>query len=574
MLRPFSLIALILAVASLVPACADDASDSPGAVSSAGGGAGSGGGGTGGNGGGGSGGSGFPQKDWAAEADKLLQGPDAYRHSVFYEVFVRSYQDTNGDGLGDLQGLTSRLDYLKELGVDGLWLMPIMPTPFHDSGYDVADYTAINPDYGTMADFDQLLAEAKKRNIRVVIDLVLNHTSNEHAWFQESRSSKDNPKASWYVWSDTPSDPNIGCGLLQSTFGTSAWELDPVRNQYYYHRFYKEQPDLDYRNPEVVQATLDAARFWLDKGVDGFRCDVIALLVETKDACQLVPETVAYIQKLRALLDEYPDRMMVAEPTNFETSADYFGNGKDMFHMTFNFSFGYFWGQAMGAYSDTLVRDSFDRAQKQYPAGAQDALVIGSHDVVRAYSSAKGQEWRYRRAAEIQLTMRGTPFVYYGEELGLRPTKDKVVDFRDSARAPMPWTSGGTHGFTTGTPWIDFGADSDLTSVEVEAADKDSMLSFYKGLLALRRGHAVWGTGELKLLDPGTDKLLVYVRENEDEAYAVVVSFDEEPHTGTVSGAAFPSAGERVWGDAKLTVEGDSAVFDVPASGSGIFRLR
>jgi alpha-glucosidase len=188
-----------------------------------------------------------------------------------YEVNVRSLQESNGDGIGDLQGLVSRLDVLRELGVDALWLMPITTTPFKDSGYDVADYQDVDPDYGSLADFDALVAAAHARGMRVMVDLVLNHTSDQHSWFVESRSSTTNSKASWYVWSDTEGDPNIGCGPASPTFGTSAWTFEPNRNQYYFHRFYPEQPDLNYRNPEVVEATLGAARFWLERGADGFR---------------------------------------------------------------------------------------------------------------------------------------------------------------------------------------------------------------------------------------------------------------------------------------------------------------
>jgi glycosidase len=234
----------------------------------------------------------YPEKDRAAEAARLLAGPEWYRQAVFYEVYVRSFQDSDGDGSGDLPGLVSRLDDLRALGVDALWLMPIMPSPFADSGYDVSDYQGIDPDYGTMADFDALLSAAHARGMRVLVDLVVNHTSVAHPWFQESRQSRTNARADWYVWSDTPGRPDVPCGPMP-TFGTSAWTLDPVRGQYYFHRFYPAQPDLDYWNPDVVAATLDVARFWLDRGVDGFRCDAIGLLYESAAGCDMLPETVA-----------------------------------------------------------------------------------------------------------------------------------------------------------------------------------------------------------------------------------------------------------------------------------------
>jgi alpha-glucosidase len=516
----------------------------------------------------------FPEKDWTAEADSLLSGPDWYRHAVFYEVYVRSFQDSNGDGLGDLAGLASRLDYLKSLGVDAIWLMPIMPTAFKDSGYDVADYQAINPDYGTMADFDALLAQAHARKIRVILDWVLNHTSDQHPWFQASRQDKTNPKADWYVWSDTPSDPNVPCGTDNPSFGTSAWDLDPVRGQYYFHRFYPTQPDLNYRNADVVQATLDAARFWLDKGVDGFRCDAIALLYESAASCFLADETKAYIRQLRALLDEYPDRAMVAEPSNLGDSSEYFGNGSDMFHMAFHFGYGYFWGQQFGSHSSQGTFATFRTSLDGYPPGAQDALVIGSHDVARAYSAAQGDETRQRRAALIQLAMKGTPFIYYGEELGLRPGKDKVVDFRDAARTPMLWDDTPGHGFSDAAPWLAFGADADTTNLTAEQGDPGSMYSFYVNALALRRGRAVWGSGDAQLLDAGTNALFAALRRDDFMAYVVAVNMTDESASGSFAAPAGVTGVKRVLGQGSLRFEGSSGKLSLPGKAGAIFRVR
>lgn len=516
----------------------------------------------------------FTEPDPQAEASRLLSGPDWYRHAVFYEVYVRSFQDSDGDGIGDFKGLTSRLDYLKGLGVDALWLMPIMPTPFKDSGYDVADYQGINPEYGTMADFEAFLAEARKRQIRVVIDLVLNHTSDQHAWFQESRASKDNPKADWYVWSDTPDRPDIPCGTQQPTFGSSAWQLDPARNQYFFHRFYPEQPDLNYRNPAVVEATLDAARFWLDKGVDGFRCDVIALLYESEKGCDLIDETRDYIRKLRALVDGYPGRVLVAESTDFADASAYFGAGSDMFHMAFNFAYGYFWQIPFGSGDAAPIYESFSRVLANYPPGSQDALVIGSHDVSRAFASAQKKPWRARRAAEIQLLMRGTPFIYYGEELGLIPTNQTKVDLRDAARAPMPWSKGPGQGFTTGSPWLAFGPEADASSVEAQQSDPASQLSFYKGLLALRRGREVWGTGAARLLKTDNKHVFAFARESKDHAFLVAVNLTEDPQQAVVAGEALPSAGKLAWGDGAVAAEAGGARISLPAEGSVVWRVR
>lgn len=518
----------------------------------------------------------FPEKDREAEAARLVSGPEWYRHALFYEVFVRSFQDSDGDGIGDLPGLTSRLDYLRDdLHVDALWLMPITPTAFKDSGYDVSDYVDVNPDYGTLDDFDTFLKAAHDRDIRVLMDLVLNHTSDQHAWFQESRSSRDNPKADWYVWSDTPGSPDNGCGPHSAVFGDSAWTYDETRGQYYFHRFYPEQPDLNYRNPEVVAATLEVAKFWLDRGVDGFRCDVVALLYESADACDLLPETVAYIQQLRELLDSYDERVMVAESTDFDTTAPYFGDGSDMFHIAFNFGYGYFWGLHFSGSSASAIKDGFARSQTGNPPGSQEGLVIGSHDVSRAYQVAAGKESRHRRAALIQFTMPGSPFVYYGEELGLRPGKDRVVDLRDSARTPMLWGSGPGYGFTEGEPWLDFGADADSTNLEAQRSDPESMYAYYQRLIELRRGREAFGTGELKLLDTDSPSLLVYLRSSTDEAYLVTVNMHEDEAKSTViRGEDFPANVPLMLGKASLSGSEESLKLTVPAAGSAVFRVR
>lgn len=512
-----------------------------------------------------------PSAEQQASAAKLLTGPDWYRHAVFYEVYVRSFTDTNGDGIGDFDGLTSRLDYLKDLGIDAIWLMPMMPTPFKDSGYDIADYRAINPEYGTMASFDAFLAAAHQRKIRVMVDLVLNHTASTHPWFQDSRTSKTATKADWYVWSDTPSRADVGCGTYGPQFGTEAWTFEPARNQYYFHRFYPEQPDLNYRNPEVVAETLDTTKFWLDKGVDGFRCDVIGLLFESATGCEMIPETIDYIKKLRALLDQYPDRAMVAE-ASLGGATKYFGSGKDMFHLAFNFPFGYFWGVALLGQNRKIIDDAFATAISTYPAGAQDALVIGSHDVSRAFTKAGGKPWRQRRVAEISMLARGTPFVYYGEELGLHDGTGVKVDGRDSARAPMPWTKATGHGFSTATPWLPFAEAADETNVESEDAAPDSMLNFYRALLAFRRGHAVWGTGEMQILDVDDPSLFAFVRKNGDEAFLVLENLSEDPHSG-VAATSLQKIGALAWGAGEASLTGGSLRVKLAGTESAVFAV-
>jgi maltose alpha-D-glucosyltransferase / alpha-amylase len=515
----------------------------------------------------------FPERDWETNAKELLDGPEWYRHAVFYEVYVRSLSDSDGDGIGDIPGLVSRLDELKALGVDALWLMPIMPTPFFDSGYDVADYEAINPDYGTIADFDALLDEAHARDMRVVIDLVLNHTSIDHEWFQESRSDAMGEYGDYYIWSDTPSHPDVGCGVHMPIFGDSAWAFDETRQQYYFHRFYPEQPDLNYRNPAVVEATLDVARFWLDRGVDGFRCDVVSLLYESADDCGFLDETKDYIRQLRAIVDEYDGAVMVAEPTDFAETAPYYGNGSDMFHMTFNFAYGYLWSFHFGSGS-AAIEESF-AGDADHPAGAQPALVVGSHDVQRAYSAGFGDDSLPRRAALVQLTMPGTPFIYYGEEIALRSGTETVVDSRDSARTPLPWTAAAPgHDFTTGTPWLAFAPEAELTNVESQMADPASTYAWYRQMLTLRRGHEVWGVGEQRFLAADNPAVLAYVRDDGDLLYLVVVNLTVDPQTATLAGSSLPSDGQLVLGDAQLTRAGADATVSLPASGSAVFRLR
>lgn len=515
-----------------------------------------------------------PSAERAAAAERLLTGPDWYRHAVFYEVNVRSFQDSDGDGIGDLPGLTSRLDYLRDLGIDALWLMPIFPTAFKDSGYDIADYRTIDPAYGGSAAFDALIAAAHARKMRVFMDLVLNHTSDKHAWFEESRSSKTNPKADWYLWSDTPSRADLGtCGPDIPRFGTG-WSKDEARGQYFFHRYYAEQPDLNYRNPEVVKETLEIARFWLDRGTDGFRCDVIGKLFESAAGCDLIPETVDYIQKLRAVMNEKSDRVMVAEPSQLDDSAPYYGDGSNMFHMTFDFGFGYFWQLAFGARDKTLV-DKAIQASLKYPNGAQPAQVIGSHDVPRAWQYTAGEPWRARNAALLSMTLRGTPFVYNGEELGMRPGTQIVVDDRDLHRTPIPWTAAAAgHGFTTGAPWLAFGAAAEETAVDVEDKDPASMLTYYRQMLAFRRGHAVWGTGEVRLVALDVAAVVAFVREDAEESYLVVVNLDGEPQDASASDLLGGTSATLVFGEGSLDVSGGKTRVLLPATAAAIFKLR
>ncbi|HZW03594.1 MAG TPA: alpha-glucosidase, partial [Anaerolineaceae bacterium] len=357
-----------------------------------------------------------------------------WRDGIIYQIYPRSFADSNADGIGDLNGITARLDYLQDLGIDAIWLSPINPSPDVDFGYDVADYLDIDPKFGTMADFDRLLAEAHGREIRIVLDLVLNHTSDRHPWFQQARSGRDNPYRDWYIWSD-PAPGGSPPNNWASRFGGSGWELDPATGQYYFHMFYKEQPDLNFRNPAVRQAVLDVFRFWLEKGVDGFRLDVFNVYYKDADfrpnpaRIGLIgwdrqfhrydydqPEMLPMLADIRALLDSYPERYAVGETFEASPAQAAAYTGADRLHATFNFRFtGCPWQprcflKAVQDWESALSVDDWPN------------YVLNNHDVPRSATrfGAGENDERLKVAATMLLTLRGTPFLYYGEEIGMR----------------------------------------------------------------------------------------------------------------------------------------------------------
>ncbi|HJW82734.1 MAG TPA: alpha-amylase family glycosyl hydrolase, partial [Anaerolineae bacterium] len=357
-----------------------------------------------------------------------------WRDGVIYQIYPRSFADSNGDGIGDLGGITSRLDYLRDLGVDAVWLSPVYPSPMKDFGYDVSDYTDIDPVFGTLADFDDLLREAHTRGIRIIMDMVMNHTSDEHPWFVESRSSRDSPKRDWYIWRDAKPEggpPNN----WTSVFGGGAWEFDAGAGQYYLHLFDPGQPDLNWRNSGVKQAMFDACRFWLDRGVDGFRLDVAHMPFKHPDLPdnppkfglrdydrqrhfyhQNLPETHAMWKGFRRLLDEYPQRMAVGE-VELDGAEAYYGNGGDELHLAFNF------GLLRLPWNARAIQRVIADWEARLPGGAWPCWVLSNHDVKRHISrwgSGALAEARAKLAAAMLLTLRGTPFMYYGEEIGLR----------------------------------------------------------------------------------------------------------------------------------------------------------
>jgi alpha-glucosidase len=487
----------------------------------------------------------------------MTAGQEWWRTGVIYQVYPRSFQDTDGDGVGDLKGIEQRLDYLVWLGVDAVWISPFYPSPMKDFGYDVADYTGVDPLFGTMADFDRLLASAHGRGLKVLIDFVPNHTSDQHPWFAQSRSGRENPKRDWYVWRD----PAPGGGAPNnwlSVFGGPAWTLDGASGQYYLHSFLPEQPDLNWRNPDVETAVLAAMGFWLDRGVDGFRLDVLWYLV--KDAAFTDnppnpafdpatspphtildpvwssdrPETMDVIRRMRAMLDAYPgERVMVAETyLPVRRLVAYYGEHLDGAQLPFNFKLLQTPWDAVAI--DALVR----RYEAALPPGAQPNWVLGNHDNPRVASRVGPAQ--ARAAAVLLLTLRGTPTLYYGDELGMADAEilaDRLRDpraasqpghGRDPQRTPMRWTPDAKAGFTEGEPWLPLGAEVERVNVETEREDPGSMLCLYRRLLALRRAEPALHAGGFEALGAQGD-VLAYARMWEDRRLVVAINFSDQP---------------------------------------------
>jgi len=479
-----------------------------------------------------------------------------WRDGVIYQIYPRSFADSNGDGIGDLNGITAHLDYLRELGIDALWLSPINPSPDVDFGYDVSDYNAIDPKFGSMQDFERLVAQADQRGMRIVMDLVLNHTSDQHEWFRQSRSSRDNPYRDWYMWHD-PDEHGRPPNNWLSVFGGKGWEWDEGTQAYYYHMFYKEQPDLNWRNPEVRAAMLDVFRFWADKGVKGFRLDVFN--VYFKDARLRSnpfgglarrpfdsqkhlydydqPELFGALADIRRVLDEYDQTYAVGE-TFFSTPEKAAGYcGDDLLHATFNFDLlESRWNP--GRYA-RLIQSQY----KTLGANKWPTQVLNNHDTVRSatrFGQGEDDE-RLKVAAALLLTLRGTPFLYYGEEIGMRDIRLKrsqILDpigkrywpffvGRDGCRAPMQWDSGDNAGFGGGRPWLPLNPDFPQRNVAAQSTDTNSLLNFYKRLLVLRHESSALTRGDFKLLTNMPRDVLGYLRIAENEHMLVLLNFGD-----------------------------------------------
>jgi alpha-glucosidase len=484
--------------------------------------------------------------------------PCWWQRGVVYQVYPRSFQDSNGDGVGDLRGLISRLDYLKWLGVSAVWLSPIYPSPMADFGYDVADYTAIEPAFGTLRDFDVLVRELHYRKLQLILDFVPNHTSNQHPWFVESRRSRANAKRDWYVWRDPTAAGGAPNNWL-SEFGGSAWTLDPETEQYYYHAYLPQQPDLNWRNPEVEQAMHDVLRFWLDRGVDGFRVDAIHMLVEDESlednpanplwkpgmspARRLErvhtadqPETHRFIARLRQVVNEYDERVLIGEAwLPLDRLMRYYGEALAGFHLPFNFHLiGTPWQPRAIA---QLIREY----EGALPEGGWPNWVLGNHDKSRVATRLGGLP-EARLAAMLLLTLRGTPTLYNGEEIGMHDvpiSQDRVRDpwekrvpglglGRDPCRTPFQWSSEPQAGFTRGDPWLPLADDFAKCNVEAQIKDPASMLSFYHALLRLRRAEPALAVGRYRELNV-TDQSLVFERSTPERLLIVALNFGDAP---------------------------------------------
>ncbi|MDB5232155.1 MAG: alpha-amylase [Chitinophagaceae bacterium] len=481
-----------------------------------------------------------------------------WQEGVIYQVYPRSFQDSNNDGIGDLKGIAHRLDYLEWLGITALWLSPVYSSPMADFGYDISDYQDIHPLFGTLEDFDVLLKEVHNRGMKLILDLVPNHTSDQHPWFLESKSSKNNPKRDWYIWHDARPGGSVPNNWL-SVFGGSAWEWDETTGQYYYHAFLKEQPDLNWRNPEVQKAMLDVMRFWLAKGVDGFRVDVMWHMIKDEQLRdnpqnpsyeqhmatyeQLLPfystdqpEVHEIVRKMRDVLDSYDERMMIGEIyLPLHKLVAYYGIDNKGAHLPFNF-------QLLALPWDARqIAAAVDQYEGALPAGGWPNWVLGNHDQPRI-TSRVGLE-QARVAAMLLLTLRGTPTVYYGDEIGMRDVPipfEEVQDpqglnmpdknlSRDPSRTPMQWDNGNYAGFSVSKPWLRLAKNYARENVAVQKNDAYSMLSLYKRLIELRQKEPALMTGDYKPVY-SDHHVMSYLRESAtSDNFLIVLNLSHRP---------------------------------------------
>jgi len=509
---------------------------------------------------------------------------DWWKNAVIYEIYPRSFQDTNGDGIGDLNGITARLDYLKDLGVDAIWLTPVYPSPQVDFGYDISDYESIDPQYGTLKDFDRLVAEADKRHIRVLMDMVMNHTSDQHQWFRQSRSSRDNPYRDWYMWHDgkgqTATDKGVPPNNWQSLFGHSAWQWDEKTRQYYYHKFYIQQPDLNWDNPKVHEAFKDIIGFWLKRGVGGFRFDAITTLFEdpnlTDEGLLLdkdgkprinafgdpvldnsktdnLPGVHPVMQEMRAHADTFNTagfpgtRVLIGETymDNIAELAEMYGPvDKPEFHLPMDTQLAF-----INKLDVTAFRSKLIDVQTQIGHNTP-LLLFDNHDQPRLdarYGDGIHDTDIQRAIATVLFASRGAALFYYGDEIGMRTTPPKrkadVKDpigitgwpkekGRDGERTPMQWDGSANAGFTQGAPWLPVPKSAAAINVEAEKNDPNSLLAWYRSLIQLKKTNPAFARGENLMLDTENAKVLSWMRQAHGTAEVVVaVNFTAGPQT-------------------------------------------
>lgn len=477
-----------------------------------------------------------------------------WQTGVIYQIYPRSFFDSTGDGVGDLPGITQKLDYLQWLGVDALWLSPIYPSPMADFGYDISNYTDVHPLFGTLDDMDTLLHAAHQRNLKVILDFVPNHTSDEHPWFQQSRSSRTNEKRDWYIWHDPASGGGPPNNWL-SMFGGPAWQFDEQTGQYYLHLFDVKQPDLNWRNPQVRQAMFNVLRFWLERGVDGFRVDVLWVLLKDEQFrdntmnpdwkpgdppymrqdglhTQDQPGIHDIVREMRAVVDSYGERVLIGEIyLPIPRLVEYYGAMLDEAHLPFNFQF-----VTMPTWEAYTLRQIVDEYETALPQGAWPNWVLGNHDRPRI-ATRVGRE-QARLAQMLLLTLRGTPTCYYGDELGMQNVqvplekmhdpqgKDNPEHSRDPQRTPMQWDKSENAGFCAPgvTPWLPVADDYQMYNVAVEEQDPHSFLALTHALLEYRRSLDALTIGSYQSVDQDNDNCFVYLRQYEDQHYLVALN--------------------------------------------------
>ena len=482
-----------------------------------------------------------------------------WKHGVFYQIYPRSFFDSNNDGIGDINGITEKLDYLAELGIDAIWLSPVYQSPKIDFGYDVSDYKSIDTDYGSLDDFRTLLSVAHSKNIRVIMDLIMNPTSDRHPWFIESKSSEDNPKRNWYIWQKGLKNkkPNN----WKSSFGSSAWQFDENTQSYYLHSFFKEQPDLNWRNKDMAKAFFEEIKFWLNLGVDGFRLDVINMIAKDKKFrnnpfminfpfgqnqkySRNRPKSYKIVEKLRKLIDTYDDKVLVGEiyvmpPGDPTLSASYLSNTGKRIHLTFDFSL------MFQKWNANKYYQCIKKSLSNIPDNAWACNVLSNHDLKRSFNRMPFRLHKTQKAkieAVLLLSLKGSPFIYYGEEIGMKNSlinykhlKDPLgkkywplYNGRDGARTPMQWNSSKYAGFSESYPWLPVNKDYKITNLENQQNDKNSVYSVYAQLISLRKQYQSLHKGSYHVLHKGKNGVLAYSRKHKNERIIVVLNFSNK----------------------------------------------